>query len=167
VDDPPKLPTDEVNMKSLAIILMAAWSFSACATLPVDKMPGGDALAFDYDGTCSVTPELCVDFFRATHARGMRPLIITARSKAIGGAVSDFAATASAQLGFDIPVIFAGGQYKSAAATKAGYHVAAICDNRSASVELARMGVVYVCGSTVPAPSLIERMQRTVFNNQE
>ncbi|MDH5510334.1 MAG: hypothetical protein OEZ32_08265 [Nitrospinota bacterium] len=154
-------------MKNLAIILVVAWSFAACASLPTDKMPGGDALAFDYDGTCSVTPELCVDFFRATHARGMRPLIITARSEALGGAVHDFAAGASVQLGFDVPVVFAGGQYKSVAAAKAGYQVAAICDNRSASGELMRMGIVYVCGATVPAPSLIERLQRTVFNNQE
>jgi hypothetical protein len=151
-------------MKNMNIAMSAIFCLAAsCATPDIMPGAGARAVAFDYDNTCSATPDLCADFFRATHNRGMTPILLTARAEPLGGAVKDFAAKVEKDLGFKVPVVYSGGKRKSRAAADAGYDVVVICDDRSATPELKRMGVVYVCGASVPAPNLLERMQRAIF----
>jgi len=152
-----------MSKNNIAIFAALALSAMACATPDVMPGTGVKAVAFDYDGTCSATPDLCADFFKATHGRGMTPILLSARAEELGAAVKSYAAKIEKELGFKIPVVFSGGKRKSRAAAEAGYDVVAICDNRSATGELKHMGVVYVCGATVPAPNLIERLQRIIF----
>ena len=147
----------------IAFPIVLALMTMACATQDVMPGAGAKAVAFDYDGTCSATPELCADFFKATHDRGMTPILLSARAEELGAAVKSYAAKIEKELGFKIPVVFSGGKRKSRAAAEAGYDVVAICDNRTATEELQKMGVVYVCAAYVPAPNFIERMQRLIF----
>ncbi|MDH4182625.1 MAG: hypothetical protein OEV92_00250 [Nitrospinota bacterium] len=147
-------------------VVVSFFLAASCATAKMDKMPGpgGNAIAFDYDNTCSATPDLCAEFFRVTHEQGLTPIILTARAEALSGAVHEYAKAMAARLGFDIPVITAGGKTKSQAAAKAGYQPVMICDDRSVTHELKRRHVVYVCGGEVPEPNWLERLQKGVIN---